>query len=174
MSGRDSVKLDPALICGDIDIRIAADGTWFHEGGQISRMQLVKLFASVLKRDLDGDYWLVTPVERARIRVDDAPFTAVEMRVTGAGHDQCITFYTNIDSEIIADVDHPLEFRPRPGGEPAPYLSLGGGLTALVVRAVYYELVALGVTESVEGEKRFGVWSAGRFFDFGPAPIDGA
>ena len=167
-------KLDPALICGDIDIRIAADGTWFHEGGPIGRKKLVKLFASVLERDDAGDYWLVTPVERARIRVDDAPFVALEMHASGSGRDQCLTFRTNIDAEITADADHPLTFRPRPGGEPAPYLALGGGLTALVIRAVYYELVALGVTEREEGEDRFGVWSAGSFFSFGPAPADSA
>ena len=170
--GQDPANLDPALICGDIDIRIAADGTWFHEGGPIGRMKLVKLFASVLERDAVGDYWLVTPVERARIRVDDAPFTAVEMRITGSGRDQRLTFRTNVDSEVTADADHPLEYRPRPDGEPAPYLSLGGGLTALLVRSVYYEIVALGVTECEAGEEHFGVWSAGRFFSFGPPPAD--
>jgi hypothetical protein len=171
--GQDAAKLDPALICGDIDIRIAADGTWFHEGGPIGRKPLVKLFASVLQRDEAGDYWLVTPVERARIRVDDAPFVAVEMRAEGSGRDQRLTFRTNIDSEVTADAEHPLEFRPRPGGEPAPYLALGGGLEALVLRSVYYELVALGVSETMDGAERFGVWSAGSFFDFAAAPGDG-
>ena len=172
-SGQDAPELDPALICGDIDIRIAADGTWFHEGGPIGRKKLVKLFASVLERDAAGDYWLVTPVERARIRVDDAPFVALEMHVTGMGRDQRLTFRTNIDAEVMADAAHPLEFRPRPEGEPAPYLNLGGGLTALVSRAVYYELVELGVEEERDGETKFGVWSGGEFFVFGsmaPAP----
>ncbi|MBT3926192.1 MAG: DUF1285 domain-containing protein [Rhodospirillaceae bacterium] len=178
-SGQDTEKLDPALICGDIDIRIAADGTWFHEGGPIGRKKLVKLFASVLERDEAGDYWLVTPVERARIRVDDAPFLALEMQVTGSGREQCLTFRTNIDAEVMADAEHPLEFRPRPAtahapeGEPAPYLNLGGGLTALVSRAVYYELIELGVEEERGGETKFGVWSGGEFFVFGnmaPAP----
>jgi len=175
-TGQGAQTLDPALICGDIDIRIAADGTWFHEGGPIGRKQLVKLFASVLERDDDGDYWLVTPVERARIRVDDAPFLALEMRVTGTGRDQTLTFRTNIDAEITADAAHPLEFRPRPpeirprpNAEPAPYLSLGGGLTALVSRAVYYELVALGVEEKRGGKTQFGVWSGGEFFVFAGA-----
>ena len=168
--GQDAPKLDPAMFCGDIDIRIAADGTWFHEGGPIGRKNLVKLFASVLKRDGEGDYWLVTPVERARIRVDDAPFVAVELQATGTGQDQRLTFRTNIDAEVTADRDHPLTFRPRPGGEPAPYLSLGGGLSARAIRAGYYELVALGVVEKRDGEDQFGVWSAGEFFSFGAAP----
>ena len=170
--GQGAITLDRALICGDIDIRIAADGTWFHEGGPIGRKKLVKLFASVLERDPAGDYWLVTPVERARIRVDDAPFVAVALRVSGAGRDQCLTFRTNVDAEITADDAHPLDFRPRPSGEPAPYLSLGEGLSALVGRSVYYELVALGVAEQRNGEKQFGVWSAGAFFSFGAAPAD--
>ncbi|MDP6474484.1 MAG: DUF1285 domain-containing protein [Alphaproteobacteria bacterium] len=170
--GQDAQKLDSALLCGDIDIRIAADGTWFHEGGPIGRKELVKLFASVLERDEAGDYWLVTPVERARIRVDDAPFVAVALDVTGKGRDQCLTFRTNIDAEVMADSAHPLEFRPRPGGEPAPYLSLGGGLYALAARAVYYQLVELGVTQIRDGESQFGVWSAGSFFSFGAAPAD--
>jgi hypothetical protein len=170
--GQDAPKLDPAMFCGDIDIRIAADGTWFHEGGPIGRKNLVKLFASVLERDEAGDYWLATPVERARIRVDDAPFVAVEMQSAGSGRDQRLTFRTNIDSEVTADSEHPLTFRPRPGGEPAPYLSLGDGLSALAIRSVYYELVALGVTEERDGEEQFGVWSAGDFFGFGAAPAD--
>ena len=165
-TGQGAQHDDPALINDDIDIRIAADGTWFHEGGPIRRKKLVKLFASVLKRDDAGDYWLETPVERARIRVEDAPFVALEMTITGSGRDQCLTFRTNIDAQIMADADHPLEFRPRPGGEPAPYLSLGGGLTALVVRAVYYELVELGVEEKRHGKTQFGVWSGAEFFVF--------
>ena len=167
--GQGAMKLDPALFCNDIDIRIAADGTWFHEGGPIGRKNLVKLFASVLERDDAGDYWLTTPVERARIQVDDAPFVAVEMQASGSGRDQRLTFRTNIDSEILADSAHPLTFRARPNGDPAPYLSLGGGLSALVIRAVYYELVAHGVTERRDGEDQFGVWSAGNFFVFAAA-----
>lgn len=169
-TGHGAPTLDPALICGDIDIRIAADGTWFHEGGPIGRKKLVKLFASVLERDAAGDYWLVTPVERARIRVDDAPFIALAMQVTGKGRDQRLKFRTNIDEEVTADAAHPLEFRPRPSGEPAPYLSLGGGLTALVSRAVYYDLVELGVEQEQDGETQFGVWSGGEFFAFRDAP----
>jgi hypothetical protein len=167
--GQGAMKLDPALFCGDIDIRIAADGTWFHEGGPIGRKNLVKLFASVLERDDAGDYWLTTPVERAHIQVDDAPFVAVEMQASGSDRDQRLTFRTNIDSEILADSAHPLTFRARPNGDPAPYLSLGGGLSALVIRAVYYELVAHGVTERRDGEDQFGVWSAGNFFVFAAA-----
>ncbi len=165
--GRDAVKLDQALICGDIDIRIGADGTWFHEGGPIGRKPLVKLFASVLRRDESGDYWLVTPAERVRIQVDDAPFVAVEVNVEGSGCYQRLIFRTNLDSEITANAEHRLEFRPRPGGEYAPYIALGSRLEALVLRSVYYELVTLGVSEYEGGEEHFGVWSAGNFFSFG-------
>ena len=100
----------PQLFCGDIDIRIAGDGTWFHEGCPIGRLPLVKLFASVLRRE-DGDYWLVTPVEKARITVDDVPFIAVEMEAEGNGEAQRLRFRTNLDEWVSADAAHPLAFR---------------------------------------------------------------
>ena len=160
---QDPARSSPLPFCGDIDIRIAADGTWYHEGGPIGRLAMVKLFASVLERDSKGDYWLVTPVERARIRVDDVPFVAVEMTVAGTGRDQCLSFRTNIDKHVAAGAEHPLSFRRRPGShEMAPYIALGGGLEALIVRSVYYDLVAL----CVEARHGFGVWSGGRFFEF--------
>jgi hypothetical protein len=155
-------------VCGDIDIRIARDGTWFYHGSPIGRKPLVKLFAGVLHRDAAGDYWLETPVEKCRIRVDDAPFTAIEMIVDGVGSKQCLSFRTNVDEIVTADSAHPLRITIDPEtGEPAPYVMVRDGLEALIVRAVYYDLVELGVEESRDGTVVFGLWSAGTFFALG-------
>lgn len=154
--------------CGDIDMRIARDGTWFYHGSPIGRKPLVKLFAGVLRRDEAGEYWLETPVEKCCIRVDDAPFTAVEMTVSGAGRDQSLSFRTNVDEIVIADSTHPLRISTDPEtAEPAPYVLVRDGLEALIVRAVYYDLVELGVDETCDGVEAFGVWSAGAFFALG-------
>lgn len=151
--------------CGDLDIRIAADGTWFYLGSPIGRKPLVKLFASVLRYDDDGRFYLVTPVEKIGIRVDDAPFLAVEMAVEGAGREQRIAFRTNVDDYVEVDADHPLRFAREAGtGGMKPYVTVRRRLEALVVRSVFYDLVELGVEEAVEGERMFGVWSAGQFF----------
>ena len=159
----------PQLFCGDIDIRIAGDGTWFHEGCPIGRLPLVKLFASVLRRE-DSDYWLVTPVEKARIVVDDVPFVAVEMEAEGNGEGQRLRFRTNLDEWVSADAAHPLAFRSLPGSdEKAPYLTVRDGLEARVARAAYYPLVELCVEREVEGRPVLGVWSAGVFFPFDDA-----
>ncbi len=160
----------PQLFCGDIDIRIAGDGTWFHEGCPIGRLPLVKLFASVLRREEDGDYWLVTPVEKARIVVDDAPFVAVELDASGAGEAQRLRFRTNLDEWVGVDADHPLAFRALPGSaEKAPYLTVRDGLEARVARAAYYALVELCVEREVAGRPVLGVWSEGVFFPFDEA-----
>jgi len=149
------------------DIRIARDGTWFHEGAPIGRIALVKLFASVLRRDDAGDYWLVTPAERGRIAVEDAPFVAVGLSVRGDGPDRTLVFRTNLDREIEAGPDHPLSVALDPEtGEPRPYIRVEGdsdarGLHALIARSVYYDLVALADTDE---QGRTGVWSRGRFF----------
>ncbi|HLI13037.1 MAG TPA: DUF1285 domain-containing protein [Alphaproteobacteria bacterium] len=154
--------------CGVFDIRIAADGTWHYRGSPIGRKELVKLFASVLRRDAAGDYWLVTPVERGRIRVDDAPFTAVELTADGEGSAQRLTFRTNLDEMVVAGKDHPLRVSHDPGtGAPRPYILVRPGLEALVLRPVFYQLVELGVTLPRAGEENFGVWSAGQFFPLG-------
>lgn len=151
--------------CGDIDMRIARDGTWYYRGTPIGRKRLVRLFASILSRDEAGDYWLTTPVEKARIRVEDAPFLAVALEVRGEGRGRLLCFRTNLDEEVCAGPEHPLRMRPRPGGgEKAPYLLLRDGLEALVSRPVYYELVALGGEEEAGGARRFGVRSGGHFF----------
>ncbi|HLB79761.1 MAG TPA: DUF1285 domain-containing protein [Dongiaceae bacterium] len=154
--------------CGDFDIRIGRDGTWFYHGSPIGRKPLVRLFASVLRREADGGYWLVTPVERGRIVVDDAPFTAVELTVEGAGRDRALSFRTNIDDVATADADHPIRVARDPdSGEPRPYIHVRDGLEARILRPLYYELVALGEERRVEGETLYGVWSKGTFFPLG-------
>jgi hypothetical protein len=154
--------------CGDIDIRIAADGTWYHQGSPFGRLELVKLFASVLTRDRWGDYWLVTPAEMARIRVDDAPFVAVEMTVGGQGRQQTLTFRTNIDEAVVCDDRHPIRVETDPKtGEPSPYVTVRQRMEARITRAVYYDLVSAGTEEKVNDDSVFGVWSAGTFFALG-------
>ncbi len=154
--------------CGDFDIRIARDGTWFHQGSPIGRKALVKLFASVLRREADGEYWLVTPAERGRVIVDDAPFTALEVAASGAESAQVLRFRTNVDDWVEADREHPIRVRHAPGsGEPSPYILIRDGLEARIARSVYYHLVELAV-ERREGAKRvLGVWSKGTFFPLG-------
>ena len=155
-------------ICGDLDMRIARDGTWFYHGSPIGRKRLVKLFASVLRREDDGHYYLVTPVEMGRVEVDDAPFVAVAMDVSGDGPGQRLTFRTNIDEEVVADDAHPIRVDHNQWtGEPSPYVLVRDGLEALIGRAVYYDLVERGVEKEVEGETLFGVWSCGVFFALG-------
>ena len=162
------MDLRPQPPCGDFDIRIGRDGTWYYKGSPIGRTALVKLFASVLRRDAAGDYWLVTPVERGRIRVDDAPFVAIELDVEGAGRDQALSFRTNLGERITADRDHPIRVaHERAGGAPSPYVLVRPGFEALMLRPVYYQLVELGVAEAVAGDRLFGVWSRRAFFPLG-------
>lgn len=153
--------------CGDIDMRIARDGTWYYMGTPIGRKPMVKLFSSVLRRDPDDKYYLVTPVEKLGIKVDDAPFLAVELAVTGAGRDQMLTFRTHVDDVVTADVEHPIRVETAADGEPSPYVLVRDRLEALIARSVFYELVDLGVEEVVDGETKFGVWSSGTFFPIG-------
>jgi hypothetical protein len=153
--------------CGEIDIRIARDGSWFYHGSQIARKPLVRLFASVLRRNSDGTYWLVTPAERVRIRVDDAPFVAVALDVEGEGRAARLNFVTNVEETVTAGPNHPIRVALDPETqEPAPYVMVRDGLEALIARPVYYELVSLGG----EHEGQFGVWSDGIFFSLGDTP----
>ena len=163
-----SIEQRGQQFCGDIDMRIARDGTWFYQGSPIGRKPLVKLFASVLKRDQDGEYWLETPAEKCRIQVDDAPFIAIEMMVEGKGREQCISFRTNVDENVQVGVIHPIRVNVDPQtGEPSPYVAVKHGLEALISRAVFYDLVELGVEKRVSGKQAFGVWSSGLFFFLG-------
>ena len=154
--------------CGDIDMRIAADGTWFYCGSPIGRMPLVQLFASVLRKDADR-YVLVTPVEKVGIRVDDAPFVAVEMWATEGLEDAALTLRTNVDDVVTVGPDHPLRFETGAAEGLKPYVRVRGDLWALVKRALFYDLVALGAVEPHNGEMWFGVRSRGLFFPMRPA-----
>ena len=157
-----------AQMCGDIDIRITRDGTWHYLGTPIGRNPLVKLFASVLNRDESGDFWLVTPAEMCRIKVDDAPFNAVEMTVGHDRHGQVIKFRSNIDEMVTAGPDHPIRVEiDQETGEPSPYIMIRDGLEALIVRSVFYDLVSIGVEREVDGKTMLGVSSKGVFFEIG-------
>lgn len=159
---------DQRAICGDLDMRIARDGTWFYHGSPIGRKPLVALFASVLRREADGEYYLVTPVEKGRVAVDDAPFVAVEVLVSGAGEDQALVFRTNIGDTVTAGRDHPIRVAHNQlTREPTPYVLVRGGLEALIARPVYYQLADLGVEHHAGGELSYGVWSGGVFFPLG-------
>jgi uncharacterized protein len=151
--------------CGDIGMAIKADGTWFYQGSPIGRKPMVRLFSRILRRDADGKYFLVTPVEKVDVTVADAPFMAVEMDVTGAGAGQQITFRTNVDDIVVAGPANPLRFvlEPSSGGL-KPYLRVRGRLDALVCRAVYYDLMELAVA-GPGPSSRPGLWSAGAWFD---------
>lgn len=156
------------IVCGDIDMRIDKNGVWYYHGSPIGRKELVKLFATVLRRDEAGEYWLITPAEMARVRVEDAPFLAIELSTTGYGSNQAISLRTNIDKIVNVDGDHPL--RVDIGSEtlePSPYVALDSNLEAKLVRSVYYELVSLGVEEWVGDKQIYGVWSNGDFFPIG-------
>lgn len=147
--------------CGDIGLAIAGDGTWFYQGSPIRRMELVKLFASVLRRDEDGRHYLVTPVEKIDIAVADAPLLAVEMDVLGSGRDQSLVMRTNLDDVMRIGPEHVLRFAPSLEGVIRPYVGVRGRIEALVTRALTYELAEL-LTQDHRG--RTGVWSEGAFF----------
>jgi hypothetical protein len=160
--------------CGEIDMRIAADGTWFYQKTPIGRAALVKLFASVLKREGDR-YFLVTPVEKCGITVDEAPFMAVELAIaqgdaTAESGGRLLRFRTNVDDWVTAGRDHPLRFEPEPGtGGLKPFLHVRRDLWAKVTRALFYDLVELGEERDVDGTRMFGVASGPEFFAMAPA-----
>ena len=154
--------------CGDIDMRITRNGTWYYNGSPIRRKQLIKLFASILIRDEKGDFWLETPAEKCRIQVEDAPFVAVFMDVEGKGREQIVSFSTNVDEQVIATQENPIWVDINPESlEPSPYVLVRKGLRALISRAVFYELVEIGVEEESPEGKFLGVWSGGVFFKLG-------
>jgi len=151
--------------CGDLDMRIARDGTWFYLGTPIGRPELVRLFSTILRRDGD-DYFLVTPVEKVGITVDDAPFVAVDFNVTGSGVDQILQFETNVGDTVSAGVDTPIRvMRDADTGEPAPYVLVRANLEALIDRKSFYRLVDLGAHH----DGWFGLWSGGAFFPIIPS-----
>jgi uncharacterized protein len=167
--GAPPVHLWNPPYCGELDMRIAADGTWFYLKTPIGRPALVKLFASVLKREGDK-YFLVTPVEKCGIVVDDAPFIAVELKVDRGEHGQVLHFRTNVDDWVAGGSDHALRFEPeRQTGGLKPYLHVRRDLWAKVSRALFYDLVDLGEERDIAGQRMFGVPSAGEFFAMAPA-----
>ncbi|MBN9303580.1 MAG: DUF1285 domain-containing protein [Devosia sp.] len=150
--------------CGDIGMKIRRDGTWLYQGGPIGRIALVKLFASILRKDDDGRTYLVTPAEKVDVEVEDAPFLAVEMAVAGEGAKRTITLRTNVDDVVTVDAEHPLRFAPsEPDGGLKPYVRVRGRLEALCTRAVYAELVELAEAHD-DGGDEVGVWSGGKWW----------
>ena len=167
--GPPPVHLWNPPFCGDIDMRIARDGTWFYLGTPIGRAPLVKLFSSILKREGE-DYFLVTPVEKVRIKVDDAPLLATDFDVTGAGRGQVLTFTTKTEDVAVLGPDHPLRVeRDARTGEPAPYVLIRSNLWALIDRKSFYRLIDLGCHEEHDAHKWFGIWSSGQFFPVIPS-----
>ncbi|SLN17548.1 hypothetical protein ROJ8625_00561 [Roseivivax jejudonensis] len=155
--------------CGDLDMRIARDGTWFYLGTPIGRFGLVKLFSSILKRE-DGKYFLVTPVEKVGITVDDAPFVATDFVVEGAGAEQTLTFVTHVGDHAVAGPDHPIRVeRDAETGEPSPYVLVRDDLEALIDRKSFYRLAEIGEHEEVDGKSWFGLRSSGAFFPMIPS-----
>lgn len=167
--GPPPVHLWNPPFCGDLDMRIAGDGTWFYLGTPIGRPALVRLFASVLKREGDK-HFLVTPVEKCGITVEDAPFLAVEMKSEEGPAGRVLQFRTNVDDWVACGPGHALRFEHDPGsGGLKPYLHVRRDLWAKVTRALFYDLVALGEEREVDGERMFGVASGGEFFAMAPA-----
>jgi hypothetical protein len=159
--------------CGEIDMRIAADGTWHYNGSPIGRAALVKLFSTILRKDPER-YVLVTPVERVGIAVEDVPFIAVEMAVDGAGEDRRIAFRTNVDDLVEVDADHPLRFESDETGGVRPYVRVRGDLWARLTRPLALDLIGLGEERQVDGAEWFGVAAGGAFHPVAPAAqLDG-
>ncbi|TNF20126.1 MAG: DUF1285 domain-containing protein [Rhodobacteraceae bacterium] len=155
--------------CGDLDMRIARDGTWFYLGTPIGRKELVRLFSTILRKDAER-YVLVTPVEKVGIQVDDAPFVAVDFEATGEGRDQVLTFQTNVGDLTTAGPEAPIRVERDPDtGEPSPYVLVRANLEALIDRKSFYRLVEIGSHHEVKGQSWFGLWSNGAFFPIIPS-----
>ncbi len=168
-AGPAPVHLWNPPFCGDLDIRIARDGTWFYLGTPIGRPALVKLFSNILKLE-DGKYYLVTPVEKVGIIVEDAPFVAVDFTASGAGDAQMLQFETQVGDKVVAGPDNPIRVvRDPDSGEPSPYVMVRAGLEALIDRKSFYRLVDLGVHHAHAGADWFGLWSGGVFFPVIPS-----
>ncbi|MEI4487731.1 DUF1285 domain-containing protein [Frigidibacter sp. MR17.14] len=167
--GLPPVHLWNPPFCGDIDMEIRRDGTWFYLGTPIGRAPLVRLFSTILKREGDA-YFLVTPVEKVGIRVEDAPFVAVDAEISGEGEAAAIRFETNVGDSVTAGPEHAIRVTRDPAtDEPSPYVMVRAGLEALIDRKTFYRLVEAGVHAPVEGESWFGLWSGGVFFPILPS-----
>lgn len=169
--GLPPVHLWNPAFCGDIDMRIARDGTWYYQGTPIGRKPMVRLFSTIIRREGD-EYFLVTPVEKVGIQVDDAPFVAVTLDVQGSGEQQVLRFTSNVEDQVEAGPDHPLRVETDPQTqEPAPYVLVRSNLEALIHRNVFYQLVELAVPRQIDGQQWLGVWSGGEFYPIGRNPI---
>lgn len=167
--GPPPVHLWNPPFCGDIDMRIARNGLWYYLGTPIGRMPMVKLFASIIRKD-DDNYFLVTPVEKVGIKVDDVPFVAVDFDCAHAGKMQSVTFKTNVDDQATASADKPIRVeRDAKTGEVSPYVLVRANLEALIDRKSFYRLVDICTHEPHQGESWFGLWSEGCFFPFIPS-----
>ena len=167
--GLPPVHLWNPPFCGDLDMRIARDGTWFYQGTPIGRKELVRLFSTILKLE-DGAYFLVTPVEKVGITVDDAPFVAVDFEQIDGATGPALRFETNVGDTTDAGHDNPIRVVRDPNtGEPSPYVHVRAGLEALIDRKSFYRLVELGEIQDRDGTEWFGVSSAGEFFPVIPA-----
>ncbi|WP_020400002.1 DUF1285 domain-containing protein [Kordiimonas gwangyangensis] len=154
--------------CGDIDMQIKRDGTWFYMGTPIGRKRMVRLFSTVLRKDEDGKTYLVTPVEKVGIEVEDAHFVATSVEAVGEGTDKAFKFTTNVGDEVIADADHPIRVEvDEATGEPRPYILVRGRLEALIARSVFYELVENAETVTKDGGARLAITSRGTTFSLG-------
>lgn len=149
-------------LSGDMDMRIVRDGRWYHEGGEIRREALVRVFSTILKRE-DEDYFLVTPIEKWRITVEDVPFVAVDVEAEGKGAAQVLRFVTNVGDVVEAGPDHAIRVEDE-GEEPAPYVMVRAGLEARIDRKSFYRMVDLGEEAEIDGRRYYGVWSGGAFF----------
>lgn len=167
--GPPPVHLWNPPFCGDLDMRIARDGTWFYLGTPIGRKPLVKLFSSIIRKD-DDNYFLVTPVEKVGIKVDDAPFVAVDFETETVGTHQSLTFTTNVDDKVTAGPNNPIRvIRDPKTGEPSPYILIRNNLEALIDRKSFYRLIDLGEYETMNGESWFGLSSLSSFFPIIPS-----
>ncbi len=159
---------DGRFICGELNIKIDKEGRWHYNNSPIGRKALIKLFSSVIEKDKNDTYWLVTPAEKGQILVEDVPFMAVECEVNGTGEKQVLNFRTNIDDYVKAGGENPLFFRvDSDTDEPKPYILVRKNLEAKLTRSVFYQVVDLGVQELIKGERMFGVWSKTKFFVIG-------
>ncbi len=159
---------DGRFICGELNIKIDKEGRWHYNNSPIGRKALIKLFSSVIEKDKNDTYWLVTPAEKGQILVEDVPFMAVECEVNGSGEKQVLNFRTNIDDYVKAGGENPLFFRvDSDTDEPKPYILVRKNLEAKLTRSVFYQVVDLGVQELIKGERMFGVWSKTKFFVIG-------
>ena len=168
-AGPAPVHLWNPPFCGDLDMQIKRDGTWFYQGTPIGRPGLVKLFSNILKLE-GGKYYLVTPVEKVGITVEDAPFVAVDFEVSGTGEAQGLRFETQVGDKVTAGPEHPIRVtRDVETGEPSPYVMVRAGLEALIDRKSFYRLIDLAVHRPCDGTDWFGLWSGGQFFPIIPS-----